>query len=132
MQLIQSTLVHHQGIVHRDIKPANLLLTEDHRVKISDFGVSHHCEGDISNEVTLAQTAGTPAFFAPELCAGSKGQYPITKAIDIWALGVTLYCFVYGKIPFHAQTEYDLYEAILNNPFEIPPSLFSTLALATY
>lgn len=73
--------VHYQGIIHRDIKPANLLWTEDHStVKISDFGVSHvsdalfraspddsnSCQGD--DDKALRKTAGSPAFFAPELC----------------------------------------------------------------
>ena len=74
-------LVHHQGIVHRDIKPANLLWTSDGHVKISDFGVSCFMNTDNPNltakerrmnELELAKTAGSPAFFAPELCGISK------------------------------------------------------------
>ncbi|KAJ3108665.1 hypothetical protein HDU97_000521 [Phlyctochytrium planicorne] len=70
--------LHHQGIVHRDIKPANLLWTAEKRVKISDFGVSVFVGSGKSedplakksaDEVELAKTAGSPAFFAPELCA---------------------------------------------------------------
>ncbi|KAJ3414231.1 hypothetical protein HDV05_006848 [Chytridiales sp. JEL 0842] len=75
--------LHHQGIVHRDIKPANLLWTADHRVKISDFGVSVVVGDDGGNsseeidpverrrrdDLELAKTAGSPAFFAPEVCA---------------------------------------------------------------
>jgi len=92
------------------------LAAEDH-VRISDFGVSHQGSEDVESDVSLAKTAGTPAFFAPELCAGSSAPTaPITKAIDIWALGVTLYCFIYGNIPFQAENHFDLYQAILNNP----------------
>ncbi|KAF9197647.1 hypothetical protein BGZ49_001822 [Haplosporangium sp. Z 27] len=108
------------------------------------------------DDLELAKTAGSPAFFAPELCyasefspamspalssasqtsfilspptprtvpstptgtfsAGSGQTYaprpPITKAIDIWALGVTLYCFVYGRCPFIAETEFELFNII--------------------
>ncbi|KAI7816893.1 kinase-like domain-containing protein [Gamsiella multidivaricata] len=121
--------LHMQGIIHRDIKPANLLLSGDGTVKISDFGVSHFSEKnalehDLENtppwgdDLELAKTAGSPAFFAPELCyASNTGQGyasrpPITKAIDIWALGVTLYCFVYGRCPFIAETEFELFNII--------------------
>ncbi|KAJ3284034.1 hypothetical protein HK104_010125 [Borealophlyctis nickersoniae] len=84
--------LHHQGIVHRDIKPANLLWTADRRVKISDFGVSvfinpprrmsdqtstHSPESDEeTNEIELAKTAGSPAFFAPELCGVGDDEDP--------------------------------------------------------
>lgn len=68
--------LHYQGIIHRDIKPANLLWSRDHRVKISDFGVSYLGRGADEeagseleqSDLDLAKTVGTPAFFAPELC----------------------------------------------------------------
>ncbi|GAA5941473.1 serine/threonine-protein kinase [Sporobolomyces koalae] len=73
--------LHYQGIIHRDIKPANLLWTEDHStVKISDFGVSHVSDALLraspddtpapngEDDKALRKTAGSPAFFAPELC----------------------------------------------------------------
>ncbi|KAG4301345.1 hypothetical protein PCANB_002310 [Pneumocystis canis] len=117
--------LHYQGIIHRDIKPANLLWTKDHVVKISDFGVSYSStcfslsEGE--NELELAKTAGTPAFFAPELCyCDPSKRSAITKAIDIWALGITLYCLLFGCCPFTADGEYELMNVILTKPLEIP------------
>ncbi|KAJ3014854.1 hypothetical protein HKX48_004909 [Thoreauomyces humboldtii] len=228
--------LHYQGIVHRDIKPANLLWTTDSRVKISDFGVSvvvqtqHTTDGSVvskeeqerNHDLELAKTAGTPAFFAPEMCGtpdddefeddqsdsstyGEDTDYtsttfdadtsfltasetgirrldlpplppeldrpprlpspsngngvaqirdasagfaalsphkrltrtnsrpdprpppvqnvhpPIGKAIDIWAIGVTLYCLVFGRVPFTAESEFELFNVISRKPLEFPP-----------
>ncbi|KAI8362777.1 kinase-like domain-containing protein [Blakeslea trispora] len=119
--------LHYQGIIHRDIKPANLLLTHDRVVKISDFGVSYFNQHLARNQAVyddeidreLAETAGTPAFFAPELCSSSDMRH-ITKAIDVWALGITLYCLVYGQCPFTAATEFELFEKIPTEPLAFP------------
>ncbi|WP_181784217.1 serine/threonine-protein kinase, partial [Pseudonocardia pini] len=85
---------HAAGVVHRDIKPGNILLAEDGRAKISDFGVSRAVD-----DVQLTRTgmiAGTPAFLAPEV---ARGQEP-TSASDVFALGATLYAAVEGEPPF--------------------------------
>lgn len=135
--------MHYQGIIHRDIKPANLLLSSDLVVKISDFGVSYfnqqlagkkkksygeneedndsddddqHNNEEINRE--LAETAGTPAFFAPEMCCITERH--VTKAIDIWALGVTLYCLLFGQCPFTAATEFELFDIIPTAPLTFP------------
>lgn len=123
--------MHYQGIIHRDIKPANLLLTKERIVKISDFGVSYfnqHLAGpmeyyDDEIDRELAETAGTPAFFAPELCSSVENNHDekhITKAIDVWALGVTLYCLIYGQCPFTASTEFELFDIIPTLPLSFP------------
>ncbi|TGZ80310.1 kinase-like protein [Ascodesmis nigricans] len=130
--------LHWNGIIHRDIKPANLLWTEDKVTKISDFGVSFlgrpiRDDGDDDtedeeptgfeqDELELAKTAGTPAFFAPELCCLDplQARLPITNAIDVWALGVTLFCFIYGRVPFIADHEYSLFKSITDDELIIP------------
>ncbi|KAI3541962.1 hypothetical protein CSPX01_07189 [Colletotrichum filicis] len=132
--------LHYQGVVHRDIKPANLLWTKDHRVKISDFGVSYFGrpirEGeaddetvseseaqDFDDDLELAKTVGTPAFFAPELCytdADRMEQPKISEMIDIWSLGVTLYCLIYGRIPFQAEDEWQMFRKIATEDVFIP------------
>ncbi|KAL8719579.1 MAG: hypothetical protein Q9225_003431 [Loekoesia sp. 1 TL-2023] len=135
--------LHYQGIIHRDIKPANLLWTAAHRVKISDFGVSYLGKpiraeinnddvsspdaADLEEAIELAKTVGTPAFYAPELCnpdifnGDNKAQRPhITGQIDVWALGVTLYGMIFGRLPFQDTNEFSMYEKIANDPLFIP------------
>ncbi|KAI9291020.1 kinase-like protein [Neoconidiobolus thromboides FSU 785] len=78
------------------------------------------------DELELAKTAGSPAFFAPELCWSGEENCPrprITSAIDIWALGITLYCMAYGKPPFMAESEYELFEIIPVKPLEFPKDI---------
>uniref|UniRef100_A0A7N5JC35 calcium/calmodulin-dependent protein kinase n=1 Tax=Ailuropoda melanoleuca TaxID=9646 RepID=A0A7N5JC35_AILME len=108
--------LHCQKIVHRDIKPSNLLLGDDGHVKIADFGVSNQFEG---NDAQLSSTAGTPAFMAPEAISDS-GQSFSGKALDVWATGVTLYCFVYGKCPFIDDYILALHRKIKNEAVVFP------------
>ncbi|KAI1813050.1 kinase-like protein [Poronia punctata] len=130
--------LHYEGVVHRDIKPANLLWTKDHRVKISDFGVSYFGrpirEGepeepvteseaqDFDDDLELAKTVGTPAFFAPELCyTDMPSERPkISEQIDVWSLGVTLYCLIFARIPFMAIDEYAMFHKIAKEEVYIP------------
>uniref|UniRef100_A0A3Q2P432 calcium/calmodulin-dependent protein kinase n=2 Tax=Fundulus heteroclitus TaxID=8078 RepID=A0A3Q2P432_FUNHE len=111
--------LHYQKIIHRDIKPSNLLLGDDGHVKIADFGVSNQFEG---NDALLSSTAGTPAFMAPETLSEKCKSFS-GKALDVWAMGITLYCFVFGKCPF-----IDEYILALHNKIKTKPVDFSETA----
>ncbi|XP_067014704.2 calcium/calmodulin-dependent protein kinase kinase 1 [Anabrus simplex] len=106
--------LHYQRIIHRDIKPSNLLLGEDGHVQIGDLGVCNEFDG---NDASLSSTAGTPAFLAPEALNNSKFS---GKASDIWSMGVTLYSFMYGRVPFHSDNIPALYQKIQNDPLRFP------------
>ncbi|XP_055052068.2 calcium/calmodulin-dependent protein kinase kinase 1b [Misgurnus anguillicaudatus] len=108
--------LHYQKIIHRDIKPSNLLLGDDGHIKIADFGVSNEFEG---KDALLSNSAGTPAFMAPETLIDQEQRFS-GKALDVWAMGVTLYCFVFGKCPFHDDYILGLHEKIRTMPVEFP------------
>lgn len=106
--------LHAHDIVHGDIKPENILVTGNGTAKICDFSVSHAFE-DGNDE--LRRSPGTPVFTAPECCFGSSYH---GKAADVWAVGVTLYCMIFGNCPFIGDCLQDTYDKIVSSPLELP------------
>lgn len=106
--------MHSNDIVHRDIKPANLLLGRDGRLRIADFGVCAEFIG--SKDVLLDNTVGTPAFIAPEQLIGKFNG----KAADVWAMGITLYVFIYGVLPFRDSNVLALHQLIQHQELSFP------------
>lgn len=82
-------------IVHADIKPSNLLLSKDGSVKLSDFGLAWTS----ASQQTSRPVAGTPAYLAPELIEGTS----VSPQSDMYALGVTLFELVFGRLPYELQ-----------------------------
>eukprot|EP00040_Diaphanoeca_grandis_P008816 m.46517 g.46517 ORF g.46517 m.46517 type:complete len:562 (+) comp20269_c0_seq1:253-1938(+) len=109
--LLAVEYLHSHGVIHRDIKPSNLLLYSNNWLKLSDFGVSHIFDG--KNDV-LSKTAGTPAFMAPETLQADSLNFE-GRPVDVWAMGVTLHCFVLAKPPFVSRNIHELYTAIREN-----------------
>lgn len=101
--------MHANGIMHRDIKPDNILMSNELVCKISDFGVSKMIWESGSDLVH--QSVGTPAFMSPELChIGAVESHGYSD--DVWALGITLYALLMGRLPFYRDDLFELYEAI--------------------
>jgi pimeloyl-ACP methyl ester carboxylesterase len=99
---------HGRGIVHRDVKPANVLLTEDGRVKLADFGLARFSEAD---DVTRSSGLwGTVAYMSPEQL---RGEMP-GPAGDVFAFGVMAYEMLAGKRPFQGAGHAGLIAAILD------------------
>ncbi|KAG4301236.1 hypothetical protein PCK1_002546 [Pneumocystis canis] len=107
--------LHAHGICHCDIKPENLLLSKDGLLKIADFGISKIFTKD--NDA-IYKIKGTPAFMAPELC--SFEHVVSCKAADIWSMGVTLWCLVFGCLPFKESDITKLYNIIKTQKAMVP------------
>lgn len=89
---------HSRGVIHRDIKPGNVLMTDDGRLVLADFGLAWLLEG---SHLTLSGgVIGTPEYMAPEQASGE----PIDHRADVYALGVVLYEMLVGERPFVAET----------------------------
>ena len=108
--------IHSLGIVHRDLKPENLLLTNEHILKIIDFGLSNYFKKD-RNQQLLITPCGSPCYASPEMVAGKK--YNGFK-IDVWATGIILYAMLCGYLPFEDKSNDDLFKKILECKVKYP------------
>lgn len=106
---------HRAGLVHRDIKPGNLLITPDHRVKITDFGIAR-----IADQVPLTATGqvmGTVQYLSPEQASGQAA----TASTDIYSLGIVAYESLAGRRPFTGESQVAIAMAHINDqPSALP------------
>jgi serine/threonine protein kinase len=104
---------HAAGVLHRDVKPANVLLANDGRVVLTDFGIAM-VEGSSALTMT-GEVIGSPEFLAPER---ALGRTPGPES-DLWSLGVLLYAAVEGDSPFRHDTPLSTLRAVVDE--ELPP-----------
>ncbi|GAA4458617.1 serine/threonine-protein kinase [Phytohabitans houttuyneae] len=105
---------HRSGVVHRDVKPANVLLAEDGRVVLTDFGLAT-VPGD-PNVTRTGLVLGSPAYIAPERARdGTAGP-----EADLWSLGATLYAAVEGQSPFARPSAIGTLAALATEPVPTP------------
>ncbi|KRY22739.1 Maternal embryonic leucine zipper kinase [Trichinella patagoniensis] len=102
--------VHEQGFAHRDLKPENLLLTDDLRLKLIDFGLCAKPEYGLQD--SLNTCCGSPAYAAPEIISG-KAYYG--NETDVWSMGVLLYTLLCGCLPFDDDNITAMYRKIQAN-----------------
>ena len=102
-------VAHAAGLVHRDIKPANILMSEDGRVKVGDFGIAKAAESaDLTQEGSFL---GTAKYLAPEQVEAK----PVDGRTDLYSLGVVLYEMLCGRVPFEADSSSSTALARLHN-----------------
>ncbi|MBN1427497.1 MAG: protein kinase [Anaerolineae bacterium] len=101
---------HQQGVIHRDFKPSNVLLDKGGNAYLLDFGIAKVSQE--TAQLTGSGIVGTPTYMAPEMF---KQELP-TPAVDIYALGVTLYQILSGSTPFEGTTPVQLMYSHLNEP----------------
>lgn len=113
LQMLQGLrAVHAASVVHRDVKPGNVLVRDDGLVILVDFGIATFAG---AAEVTRAGIViGTPSYLAPEIFV--SGSADRTAASDLWALGITLYKMVEGRVPFAGSEVWEVQENIRQRP----------------
>jgi eukaryotic-like serine/threonine-protein kinase len=105
---------HREGILHRDVKPSNVLIADDGRVVLTDFGIAQ-VEGDPSVTST-GMLVGAPSYISPERARGNKPG----PAADLWSLGVLLYAAVEGHPPYDKGSAIATLTAVMTEPVETP------------
>ncbi|MGY5130528.1 serine/threonine-protein kinase [Streptomyces nigrescens] len=107
---------HTEGILHRDVKPSNVLMSDDGRVVLTDFGIAQ-VEGDPSVTST-GMLVGAPSYISPERARGQKPGPPA----DMWSLGGLLYACVEGVPPYDKGSAIATLTAVMTEPVEPPKS----------
>ena len=118
---------HEHGILHRDLKSGNVMVTDDGRAKVLDFGLAREVASSDSATVSGADrlthtgaVMGTTPYMAPEVLRGEGAS----ERSDVWALGILLYEMTCGTLPFDGHTHFEIASKVLNSePAELRESV---------
>lgn len=113
------SIAHRKGVIHGDVKPANILITEEGRVKLTDFGMARLAANDTKDTSLL----GTPAYWCPEQILGK----PQDARSDIFSLGVVLYQMLTGHLPFDGDSLQAVCSKIMSSTPPAPSQYNSSL-----
>ena len=114
---------HRAGLIHRDVKPENVLIADDGRIKVADFGLAKAISADTQHTATQGVLIGTVSYLAPELVVEGRAD----ARADVYAAGVLLYELLTGKKPHEGETPIQVaYKHVHNDvppPSELVPDL---------
>ncbi len=113
------TYAHGQGILHRDVKPSNVLLADDGRIYLADFGLARIAqagESTLSGDMML----GTPQYISPEQAMGVS---KLDEGTDIYSFGVMMYELTVGQVPFSADTPFSIIHDHIYTPLPLPRTI---------
>jgi len=113
--------LHAQSIIYRDLKPENIMVDDKGYMKLIDMGTGKFLKGKSGGGNRTFTIIGTPHYMAPEIITG-KGY---TTSVDLWSIGICLYEFMCGMVPFGEEAEdpYEIYEEIITKPIKYPSYL---------
>jgi eukaryotic-like serine/threonine-protein kinase len=104
---------HKAGITHRDVKPGNVLIADDGRIKLTDFGIARNVAD--ATMTSRGIMLGTPSFISPEVASGAE----LTTAADLWSLGATLWAAMSGQPPYDGTNVLRTINAVVHA--DVPP-----------
>lgn len=119
---------HERGVIHRDLKPANILLDQDGRAVVTDFGVAKCFESLRAQLTTAGEPIGTPHFMPPEQADPGRGA--IGPASDVYSIGAVIYAMLTGRPPFQAASPIDVIMQVLSSDPVPPRRLNATVPAA--
>ncbi|MEX1232341.1 MAG: serine/threonine-protein kinase [Planctomycetaceae bacterium] len=118
---------HDRGLLHRDLKPSNILIDDEGRPYVTDFGlakrwsldaetgIDHHAAASLTQSGAIL---GTPGYMAPEQAAGKRGK--VSPLTDVYSLGALLYAMLTGRAPFQAASPVDTVLMVLEQDPPLP------------